>query len=80
MKVEVWNEQKPATEEPIRLRLFQHEDRVTLDAVGADGRCLLGGVLLGIKTDGTGYTCCGVSPGLGFKLDVRGRLVVNDGE
>ena len=80
MKIAVWNEQKPATEEPVRLRLFPCADGVTLEVVGAGGRCLPGGVLLAIKTDGTVCTYVEVSPALGFKLDEKRRLVIKDGE
>lgn len=77
MKLEIYSNED--SKEPVRLSLYRQDDgSITVRAVDEDGDCIDEGNLMTIRSNGKLYLHPRVRPDLGFPMDQRGRLLIDD--
>lgn len=80
MKLEIYDEKKVKEEKKkVRLRLIRDDyGNVILTAVNKNGKRFEDGNLIYFDSKGCLKRNCGVNPDLGFVLDDRGRIKIED--
>lgn len=79
MKLEIYDEKKVEEEKKVRLRLVKNWDgHICLRAVDEDGDMIDRCALVYFSKEGHVGRYLGVNPDLGFDLDEKGRIKLDD--
>ena len=77
MRLEIYNEENPKLEAPLRLRLMQEtENRISLVVVDIEGVPVERGYLLSLSAGGQLFLNTHISPKLGLLLNEQAQLQV----